>query len=104
MSDIVNLIPTSTGKVRTVCWSCDRRSRPRVARPDGRPSWWDWPRGWSESPASMDHVNADGSRGPTFTCPHCARLRVDRQAAGADVLLQASPRRAAAIAARQTFI
>lgn len=53
----------------------------------------------------MDHVNADGSRGPTFTCPHCARLRVDRQAAGADVLLHPSPRRAAAaIAARQTFI
>lgn len=101
MSEIVNLIRTSTGKVRTVCWSCDRSSRPRVARPDGRPSWVDWPRGWSETPAAMDRVNHDGSTGPMFTCPACARLRAERQAAGEDVLLAPSPRRAAAIAVRR---
>ncbi|WLP91302.1 hypothetical protein [Gordonia sp. NB41Y] len=97
-TEIVNLVPTSTGTVRTVCSSCDRLSRPRRANAHGQPHWADWPRGWSEAPYPRDFVHADGSLGSTFTCPRCARLRAERQAAGITPLLEPSPRRIARIA------
>lgn len=103
MSDsIVNLIPTSTGKVRTVCFYCDRTSRPRRVDANCRPSWSDWPRGWSEGCYDPEHVNADGSTGSVWTCPACNRLVRERQAGGVTPLLTPSPRRARAIAERRS--
>ncbi|WP_454174977.1 hypothetical protein [Gordonia sputi] len=100
-SQIVNLVPTSTGKVRTVCFYCERVSRPRLVDSRGRPSWSDWSRGWSEGCFASQHVNADGSTGSVWTCPACNRLARERQAEGVTPLLVPSPRRVQAIAARR---
>ncbi|AMS02960.1 hypothetical protein SEA_MAGICMAN_39 [Gordonia phage MagicMan] len=97
-SEIANLEMIRDGrKVRAVCQSCDRRSRPVATRVGGAPSLWDLS-GWSAATYPENFVHSDGSRGTVYTCPGCARTRDRRNAEGVRPLLSPAPRRAAAIA------
>jgi hypothetical protein len=95
-ADLANWEATKTGKVRAVCEWCGRRSSPVFPCNDGRPALFDLGRGWSVAPYPIGYQHADGSRGPRYTCPACARVRDERQLAGIRPLLSPTPERAAA--------
>ncbi len=73
----MNTVTTASGRVRAVCESCGRMSRPVTPRSDGRLFLFDLSRGWSEAPYPPTFTHPDGSTGSLWQCPACAR-RLDR--------------------------
>ena len=89
---IVNAETTKTGKLRVVCWSCDKRSRPFDPHMVVF-----GPAGWACAPYPESFEHRDGSTGRMFTCPACIKLRCTRERSGIQPLLTPSPRRAEVI-------
>lgn len=79
MASNVNLITTTTGKLRPVCEFCGRLGR--AVEPDerGRIDVWELGRGWSIAPHAPDFRHRDGSTGDQFACPGCNALRKSGQ-------------------------
>lgn len=70
-----NMIRTSKGTVRAICYCCGKTSKPGRPDHDGEPNLCRLGRGWSMAgyPADFKHSD-DGSVGSTFTCPACNKL------------------------------
>lgn len=71
MSAPLNAVRTRTGRLRPVCQVCNKQGASVHAGPEGQPSMWALPRGWSTAPYPADFQHRDGSTGSTFTCPSC---------------------------------
>ena len=69
-TEVVNLIPTKTGRVQLVCHICGRISGAR-----GTARFSDIPNGWSMAPYPAESVRPDGSIGSLYTCPTCCDRR-----------------------------
>jgi hypothetical protein len=90
--EAVNVVRTSSGKVRAVCEFCGRQTRPVTPDPyRDEPGLFDLGRGWSMAPYPKTFTHPDGSTGSQYSCPDC-NARFDR---GESLRSRREPRRVA---------